>query len=185
MNKMFEFPDDKNKTPLVAFTVKKEDIDFKRFKTNVMFESFGQIAFLYLGAVLAVLILLQIAITAIAAGQPFLAVCYVVFGLLAAALQIINSKKISDFATKAPNDSREFSYAFYKHHFTFKSDYEGLSESYENIIRASEDIICFIFFRDDGKAFFIPKKSLDDKQRSMLHAVMQNKLGSKFAERSV
>lgn len=181
----FSFPSDKGKEPLVSFTVSCGEKDFKQLEQAMLFKSGGAYVFIALGAVLAVLILIQIIIAAIAAGQPFLAVSYTVFALLIALEMYLNARKVKNAVRNAPNDSGSFTYALYRHHFTFTSDYEGISESYEAISRGVEDTLEFMLFRNDGKTYLIPKRELSDEASEMLRAVMQNKLGGKFTVKAI
>lgn len=181
----FSFPSDKGKEPLVSFTVSCGEKDFKQLEQAMLFKSGGAYVFIALGAVLAVLILIQIIIAAIAAGQPFLAVSYTAFALLIALEMYLNVRKVKNAVRNAPNDSGSFTYAFYRHHFTFASDYEGISESYEAISRGVEDTLEFMLFRNDGKTYLIPKRELSDEASEMLRAVMQNKLGGKFTVKAI
>ncbi|MGN1136367.1 MAG: hypothetical protein ACI4SF_09125 [Oscillospiraceae bacterium] len=185
MNLSFEFPDDKEKEPLVSFTVSCGEKDFNQLEQSMLFKSGGAYIFTALGAVLAVLILIQIIIAAIAAGQPFLAVSYTAFALLIALEMYLNVRNVKKAVRNAPNDSGSFTYAFYRHHFTFASDYEGISESYEAISRGVEDTLEFMLFRNDGKTYLIPKQELSDEALAMLRAVMENKLGGKFTVKAI
>jgi len=121
MNVSFEFPDDKGKEPLVSFTVSCGEKDFKQLEQAMLFKSGGAYIFTIIGAILAALILLQIVFTAIAAGQPMLAVSYVIFALLIAFEMFLNARKVSRTVRKAPNGSGSFTYNFYRHHFTLAS----------------------------------------------------------------
>lgn len=105
MNVSFDFPDDKGKEPLVGFTVKCGEKDFKQLEQTMLFKSGGAYIFAVIGAILAVLIVLQIVLVAIAAGQPMLAVSYVVFALLIALEMFLNARKVSNSVRKAPNES--------------------------------------------------------------------------------
>lgn len=185
MNVSFDFPSDKGKEPLVSFTVSCGEKDLKQLEQAMLFKSGGAYIFTLIGAVLLVLILLQIVLTAIAAGQPMLAVSYVIFALLAALELYLNAQKVSRAVRRAPNGCGSFTYSFYRHHFTFKSDYEGISESYERIARGVEDTLEFMLFRDDGKTYLIPKKELSDEEKKLMRAVMENKLGGKFTVKSI
>lgn len=181
----FSFPSDKGKDPLVSFTVSCGGKDYKQLEQSMLFKSGGAYVFIALGTVLAVLILLQIIIAAVAAGQPFLAVSYTAFALLIALEMYLNVRKVKKAVRNAPNDSGSFTYAFYRHHFTFASDYEGICESYERIARGVEDTLEFMLFRDDGKTYLIPKKELSDEEKKLMRAVMENKLGGKFTVKSI
>lgn len=185
MNVSFDFPEDKGKEPLVSFTVSCGEKDYKQLEQAMLFKSGGAYVFTLIGAFLAVLILLQIVLAAIAAGQPMLAVSYTVFALLIAAEMFLNVRKVGKAVRRAPNDSGSFTYAFYRHHFTFASDYEGISESYERIVRGVENTLEFMLFRDDGKTYLIPKSELSDEEKKLLKAVMENKLGGKFTVKAL
>ncbi len=186
MNKpCFEFPSDKGKEPLVSFTVKCGELDYKQLEQAVLFRSTGAYIFTVLGCVISVFILIQILLMAIAARDYLAAACYTVFALLIAFVMYINAKKVKKAVHNAPNDSESFTYAFYKHHFTFQNDYEGVYEDYDSIERADESVLEFMLFGRNGRTYLIPKNELDEKQRAMLHAVMENKLGSKFTVKSL
>lgn len=185
MNVSFDFPDDKGKEPLVSFTVNCGEKDFKQLEQTMLFKSGGTYIFAVIGAILAVLIVLQIVLAAIAAGQPMLAVSYVVFALLIALEMFLNAQKVSRAVRKAPNDSGNCTYNFYRHHFTFSSEYEGVNESYERIVRGVENTLEVMLFRNDGKTYLIPKGELSDEQKKLLRAVMENKLGGKFTVKTI
>lgn len=185
MNVSFEFPDDKGKEPLVSFTVNCGEKDFKQLEQAIIFKSGGAYIFALLGAIIAVLIVLQIVIMALAAGQPMLAVSYVAFALLIAFEIFLNAQKVIRSVQKAPNGSESCKYDFYRHHFTFSSEYEGVCESYERIVRGVENTLEFMLFRDDGKTYLIPKSELSDEQKKLLRAVMENKLGRKFTVKTI
>ncbi len=185
MNVSFDFPDDKGKEPLVSFTVNCGEKDFKQLEQTMLFKSGGTYIFAVIGAILAVLIVLQIVLVAIAAGQPMLAVSYVVFALLIALEMFLNAQKVSRSVRKAPNGSGNCTYNFYRHHFTFSSEYEGVNESYERIVRGVENTLEVMLFRDDGKTYLIPKGELSDEQKKLLRAVMENKLGGKFNVKTI
>lgn len=185
MNVSFEFTGDKGKEPLVSFTVSCGEKDFKQLEQAMLFKSGGAYIFTMIGAVLAVLIVLQIVFMAIAAGQPLLAVSYVVFALLIALEMLLDAQKVSKAVRKAPNGSGSCTYSFYRHHFTFASEYEGISESYERIVRGVENTLEVMLFRDDGKTYLIPKQGLSDEEKKLLRAVMENKLGGKFTAKTL
>lgn len=186
MNKpCFDFLSDKGKEPLVSFTIKCGELDYKQLEQAVLFRSMGAYIFTVLGCVISVFILIQILLMAIAAGDYFAAACYTAFALLIAFEMYLNAKKVKKAVRNAPNDSESFTYAFYKHHFTFWNDYEAIYEDYDNIERADENVLEFMLFGRNGRTYLIPKNELDEKQRAMLHAVMENKLGSKFTVKSL
>lgn len=181
----FEFPTDKGKEPLVSFTVKCGELDYKQLEQAVLFRSTGAYVFTVLGCVISVFILIQILLMAIAAGEFFLVGCYTAFAMFIAFEMYLNVKKVKKSVRNAPNDSESFTYAFYKHHFTFLSDYEGIYEDYDSIERGVENVLEFMLFGKNGKTYLIPKNELDEKQNAMLHAVMENKLGSKFTVKTL
>ena len=185
MNVSFEFPYDKGKEPLLSFSVSCGEKDFKALRQAMLFKSGGSYIFAVIGAVIIVMILIQIVLTAIAAGQPMLAVSYVIFALLVALEMFLNARKVSRAVSKAPNGCGSSRYTFYRHHFTFASEYEGISESYDRFARGVEDTLEFMLFRDDGKTYLIPKSELSEEQIKLLRAIMENKLGGKFTVKTI
>lgn len=176
----FSFPGDIGKEPLVSFAVKCDDKDRKQLEQAAAFRKGGSRIGTVLAAALCGLILLNIILAAFTSGEYKAAAAYIVFALLLIGAYITPKITLRRFTSLAPNDSPYFVYSFYRHHFTLISDYEGLSLSYDDLSGASENSLGFILFKNDGAAYVIPKKELDKNGLKMLHAVLENKLGSKF-----
>lgn len=176
----FSFPGDVGKEPLVSFAVKCDDKDRKQLEQAAAFRKGGSRIGTVLAAALCGLILLNIILAAFTSGEYKAAAAYIVFALLLIGAYITPKITLRRFTSLAPNDSPYFVYSFYRHHFTLISDYEGLSLSYDDLSGAAENSLGFILFKNDGVAYVIPKKELDKNGLKMLHAVLENKLGSKF-----
>ncbi|MGN0586349.1 MAG: hypothetical protein ACI4JF_03610, partial [Oscillospiraceae bacterium] len=82
---------------------------------------------------------------------------------------------------KPPYDSGFHSYSFYLHHFDYACEYSGAALSYDMISSGRENVSGFILTMQDGTYHYIRKSGLSDDTLHMLHAVMENKLGSKFS----
>lgn len=176
----FSFPGDVGKEPLVSFAVKCDDKDRKQLEQAAAFRKGGSRIGTVLAAALCGIILLNIILAAFTSGEYKAAAAYIVFALLLIGAYITPKITLRRFTSLAPNDSPYFVYSFYRHHFTLISDYEGLSLSYDDLSGAAENSLGFILFKNDGAAYVIPKKELDKNGLKMLHAVLENKLGSKF-----
>ncbi len=174
----FSFPADKDKEPLVGFTVSCGKKDYEQLNRSVMFG--GSKAGLLIAAVLGGLFLAQIIFAAFMSGEYLAGTAYTVFGALVIIAYISPKISAGRLSKLAPNDSSYFVYSFYRHHFTFVSEYEGLSLSYDDLFSALENSLVFILYGNDGSAKIIPKRELEKENSAMLHAVLENKLGSKF-----
>ncbi|MCD7731491.1 MAG: hypothetical protein LUI05_08365 [Oscillospiraceae bacterium] len=177
----FSFTSDEGKAPLVSFSVRCGETDFKQLEEAIIYKtsSFKKVGFV-LAALMSGFILLNIIIIAFASRSYAAAAAYIIFAVAAAAACLFPRLSVKKTARLAPNDSEYFVYSFYRHHFTFISEYEGLSLSYDNLSSAMENSLVFILFGRNSKTFLIPKKELTGKESELLHAVLENKLGSKF-----
>ena len=179
MNK-FDFPCDKDKQPLVSVTVTRSEHDYYDALQSSFFKSaFGKIGF-YFSVAICGLFFLNVALTAALSKVFIAAVIYFILAVLFALLLFSVKFAAKKMAASAPNDSSFYSYSFYRHHFTFISDYNAAYIDYDLAARADENAARLLIFMTDGSVHIIPKKDIEKESADMLRAVMQNKLGSKF-----
>jgi hypothetical protein len=176
----FIFRGDAEKEPLVAFSVSYGEKAEKMAAEALIYRRNGSKIGAVIGAVLFLIIMVNIAAAAVTVGAYGAAVMYGIFCVGAGAVFMmprLNAKKVTRIA---PYKSEYFVYSFYRHHFTVASEFEGSSFSYDDMAFASEDSLGFTLYMNNDRVYIIMKSDLDTKEISMVHAVMENKLGSKF-----
>lgn len=181
MESRFDFPDDRDKTPLVSVNVTLTEKDIYDMAQALYFRSGGFRVQYIVGIVLFMLFFANVALLCIMSGDFISALVYAAITAIAA-LSLCMPKHIAKgLYRKPPYNSGYHSYSFYLHHFDYACEYRGAAISYDMISSGRENVSGFILTMADGTYHYIPKSGLSDDTLHMLHAVMENKLGSKFS----
>lgn len=181
MESRFDFPADRDKTPLVSVNVTLTEKDLYDMAQELYFRH-GSFRVMYiLGVVLFMLFFGNIALLCIMSGDFISAAVYAAI-TAAAALSLCMPKYIArGIYRKPPYNSGYHSYSFYLHHFDYACEHRGARISYDMALEGRENVSGFILTMADGTYHYIPKTGLSDDTKKMLRAVMENKLGSKFS----
>ncbi len=180
----FDFPEDKEKTPLLHITVSRNENDFYEMTQNLRFAStFSRISCIA-GYVIILVFLINTALLALMVGDFRSVLFYGIYAAAAIVLMLLPRYISKREFTLAPNNGQSYTYSFFLHHFTFIGQYGAGSFSYDHAERAHEGVGGFSIILLDGTAHYIPKRDLSREDTKMLRAVLTNKLGSKFNAKS-
>lgn len=177
----FDFPDDTGKTPLAEAEIEMLENDWYDAVQASNFVAFGnKIAYIVI-FVLLTTFFAYIAFIALLSGSISGVLVYL-SGALLSLYMIFRFKFTAKRVMQTfPDSEAKRTYKFYLHHFVFFSDYIASSISYDLVARAIENACGFTMIMTDGRTHYIPKRNLSAETISMLHSVMVNKFGSKFA----
>lgn len=181
MESRFDFPADRDKTPLVSVSVTLTEKDIYDMAQELYFRHGGFRVQYIAGVVLFMLFFGNIALLCIMSGDFISALIYAAITAIAAMSLCIPKHIAKGLYRKPPYDSGFHSYSFYLHHFDYACEYRGAAVSYDMISSGRENVSGFILIMADGTYHYIPKAGLSEDTLRMLRAVMENKLGSKFS----